>query len=271
MHPSFFIYSVLVYLQRCLVITLPHEILILIIVSFGAGTLGSLLGLGGGFIIGPALTFMSLAPSQVASTSLFGVFSNSVSATIAYSRQKRIDYSLGIKFSLFAVPGAIIGAYVSRFISLPEFKFYFALILIGTSIYILRKNALKERATKPSSAVMMLCYASSFFAGILASLFGVGGGVVFMPVMVGLLGMSVHSSAPTSQFILLISSIVGLLTHVALGHPDYLIAVILVGGAFAGGQLGAKISLTVRERILRILLAIGLFGAAAKFIGDILS
>jgi uncharacterized membrane protein YfcA len=115
---------------------------------------------------------------------------------------------------------------------------------------------------------MALCYASSFFAGILASLFGVGGGVIFVPVMVALLGMSVHSSAPTSQFILLLTSAIGLFTHVALGHPDYLIAAIIVVGAFAGAQLGAKLSLTIKERILQILLSIGLFAVAAKFIVD---
>jgi hypothetical protein len=78
----------------------------------------------------------------------------------------------------------------------------------------------------------------------------------------------VHSSAPTSQFILLISSTVGLFTHVALGHPDYLIAAIIVGGAFAGAQLGAKLSLTIKERVLQILLSIGLFAIAAKFLSD---
>jgi len=251
-----------------LAIVAVQDILILLIVSFGAGTLGSLLGLGGGFIMVPALTFMSLNPSQIASTSLFAVFSNAVSSTIAYTRQKRIDYLLGVKFAIFAIPGAIIGAYISSFISLPEFKLYFILVLIGTAIYILRKNTLKLRSAQRSHGVMILCYASSFLAGILVSLFGIGGGVIFVPVMVALLGMSVHSSAPTSQFILLISSTVGLFTHVALGHPDYLIAAIIVGGAFAGAQLGAKLSLTIKERVLQILLSIGLFAIAAKFLSD---
>lgn len=254
-------------MQSNLIIFALPEILILITISFAAGTLGSLLGLGGGFIIVPALTFMSLNPYQIAGTSLFAVFSSSGSSTFAYARQKRIDYVLGIKFSMFAVPGAVVGAYVSRLVSLPEFKIYFALVLIGTSIYILRKHTFKERA-RPSPAVMALCYASSFFAGILASLFGVGGGVIYVPLMVALLGMSVHTSAPTSQFILLVSSAAGLLSHIILGHPDYLLALILVGGAFAGGQLGAKISLRIRERILQILLSIGLLGVAVKFISD---
>lgn len=235
--------------------------------SFGAGTLGALLGLGGGFMIVPALTFLTLTPYQIASTSLFAVLSNSASSTIAYARQKRIDYSLGIRFAIFAVPGAIVGAYISRFISLPEFKLYFAFVMIGTAVYILQRSALRKRS-EPSHLTMILCYSASFFAGILASLFGIGGGVIFVPVMVALLGMSVHNSAPTSQFILLITSTVGMVTHIALGHPDYLLAAILVAGAFLGAQLGAKLSLTIKENLLRILLSIGLIGVAVKFIMD---
>ena len=247
-----------------------HELLILIAVSFGSGTLGALLGLGGGFIIVPSLTFMSFNPSQIASTSLFAVFSTSASSTLAYARQKRIDYSLGIRFALIAVPGAIIGAYISDFITMESFKLYFALVLIGTSVYIFRKSELgKEHKGSHSQAVMALCYVASFFAGILASLFGIGGGVIFVPLMVVLLGMSMHVSAPTSQFIFLISSVAGLASHVVLGHPDYLLALVLVAGAFAGAQVGAKISLRVRERLLQKLLSISLLAVAAKFIVDV--
>jgi len=249
---------------------LLQDVLILIAVSFGAGTLGSLLGLGGGFIIVPALTFMSFNPSQIASTSLFAVFSTSASSTLTYAKQKRIDYSLGIKFALIAIPGAIIGAYISDFITIESFKLYFGLVLIGTSIYILKKSALaREHKASHSSAVMALCYCASFFAGILSSLFGVGGGVVFVPLMVALLGMSMHVSAPTSQFIFLISSFVGLASHIVLGHPDYMLALILLAGAFAGAQLGAKISLRIKERLLQKLLSISLFAVAARLISDV--
>jgi uncharacterized membrane protein YfcA len=249
---------------------LLHDLLILIAVSFAAVTLGSLLGLGGGFIIVPALTFMSFNPYQIASTSLFAVFSTSASSTLTYAKQKRIDYSLGIRFALIAIPGAVVGAYISDFITIESFKLYFALVLIGTSVYILKKSTLaKDHKTSHSSAVMALCYAASFFAGILSSLFGIGGGVIFVPLMVALLGMSMHISAPTSQFIFLISSIAGLVSHVVLGHPDYLLALILAAGAFAGAQLGAKISLRVNENLLQKLLSISLFAVAARLMSDV--
>jgi hypothetical protein len=244
-----------------------QDLLILIFVSFAAGTLGSLLGLGGGFIIVPALTFLSFNPSQIASTSLFSVLSTSASSTIAYARQKRINYSLGIKFALISVPGAVIGAYISDFIDIGYFKLYFGLVLIGTSVYLLRKSSL-ERPVQRSSGIMVFCYIASFFAGILSSLFGVGGGVIFVPLMVAFLGMSMHISSPTSQFIILIASASGVVSHVAQGHPEYVQSLILIAGTFAGAQLGAKLLPIIKERVLQRLASIALFVVAARLISD---
>ncbi len=59
---------------------------LLLIIGVGAGILGSLIGIGGGIIISPALAFLGLAPAQVASTSLIAVSSTSSSSVIAYAR-----------------------------------------------------------------------------------------------------------------------------------------------------------------------------------------
>jgi len=79
-------------------------IIVLIAVGLGAGTLGSMIGVGGGIILVPALTFLGLSPTQTASTGLIAVASTSVSSTIEYSRQRRIDYRLGIEMAAFAIP-----------------------------------------------------------------------------------------------------------------------------------------------------------------------
>jgi hypothetical protein len=236
--------------------------IILTVVSLIAGILGSLLGLGGGFIIVPALSFMNIAPNQIASTSLFSVLATSSSSTIAYAKQKRIDYRLGIKFSIFAIPGSILGAYISDLISVESFKLYFAIILITTSIYMLIRKDIR----KNNKNLIFLAYMASFFAGFISSLFGIGGGVIYMPLMIGLLAMPAKISTATSQFILLISSISGLITHVYLGHPDYLLAVILIIGTFIGAQIGARISIKIKERLLKSLVSIALIVIAIRMI-----
>src|SRR5215210_543900 len=85
-------------------------LVILIAVGIAAGTLGSMLGVGGGIIMVPALTFLNVPPTQAASTSLIAVTSTSISSTIEYSRQKRIDYRLSLEMAACAIPGAVLGA-----------------------------------------------------------------------------------------------------------------------------------------------------------------
>jgi uncharacterized protein len=248
-------------------------LVLLLVVGLGAGTLGSMLGVGGGIIMVPALTFLNLPSTQAASTSLIAVMSTSISSTIEYSRQKRIDYALGLEMAASAIPGGVLGAILSGYLQEDSFKLYFGILLILTGLYISYKNSvLKDnRAKKRSMSLQVAVFAASFGAGVISSLFGVGGGIIFVPAMLLVLGLRMHRAAPTSQLTLMMTAIVGVFTHSVLGHPDYLQAVALSVGAFAGAQIGARLSLITREVQLQRLLGIVLMAVAITFILDGLS
>ena len=112
----------------------------LIPLGFIAGILGSMIGLGGGIIVVPVLTFLGFPPTLAASNSLFAAFSNAIASTISYSKQKRIEYSIGLKLGLLAIPGTILGAYISSDVTPEIFKILFGLILISSSVYIFLKR-----------------------------------------------------------------------------------------------------------------------------------
>lgn len=240
----------------------------LIPLGFVAGILGSVVGLGGGIIIVPVLTFFGFPPTLAASNSLFAAFSNAVSSTISYSRQKRIEYSIGLKLGLLAIPGTVLGALVSSDVTPGIFKILFGLVLISSSIYLFLKKKITSKEQTKSIQVMILAIGASFFAGIISSFFGIGGGIIFVPLMVVAMGMSMKNAAPTSQFILLLVSFSGLIIHSALGHPDYYQALFLAAGAFAGGLIGARLSLEIKERSLQILVSVILIVAAIKLFID---
>ena len=243
-------------------------VLILAAVGLGAGTLGSMLGVGGGIIMVPALTLLNVPPTQAASTSLIAVMSTSISSTIEYSRQKRIDYALGAEMAACAIPGGVLGAILSEYLLEDTFKLYFGILLILTGLYILYKNSvLKDRRAKRRSLPLQVAvFAASFGAGLISSLFGVGGGIVFVPAMLLVLGLTMHRAAPTSQLTLMMTAIAGVLTHSVLGHPDYLQAVVLSAGAFVGAQIGARLSRMTKDLLLQRLFAIILIAVATLFI-----
>jgi len=244
------------------------EYLWLLPLGFAAGVIGSMVGLGGGFVIVPILTFFGFSPPLAASDSLFAAFSNAVASTISYAKQKRIQYSIGLKLGLLSIPGTIVGALISDVITSSLFKILFGIVLLASSIYIFSKRRIHPTEYRLSKQIMVLSVAASFFAGIISSLFGIGGGTVFVPLMVIAIGLSMKLAAPTSQFILLFASASGMIAHALLGHPEFYQALFLSVGSFAGGIAGSRLSLKVEEKKLRIIVTIVLVIASIKLFID---
>ncbi|ABX12944.1 sulfite exporter TauE/SafE family protein [Nitrosopumilus maritimus] len=243
----------------------------LIPLGFAAGVLGSMIGLGGGVIVVPVLTFLGFPPTAAASNSLFAALSNAVASTMSYSKQKRIEYSLGLKLGLLSVPGTILGAIVSSDVGSDIFKALFGFVLIASAAYIFLRKKIESKEKKISLQMMIFAIGASFFAGIISSFFGIGGGIVFVPLMVVGMGMTMKKAAPTSQMILLFASSSGVIVHSLLGHPDFLQSGLLAIGSFIGGLVGARLSIDIKERSLQILVSVVILIAAGKLFFDSLT
>jgi uncharacterized membrane protein YfcA len=246
--------------------------IILILIGFGAGILGSLIGVGGGIIITPALTYMGFPPSVIASSSLIAVFATSISSTLTYVSKKYVNYWLGIKLALPAIPGSIIGGIFTNFVLLEDFKIYFAILLISVGIYILIKNKIISRTivTIPKPLLYSVLIFGNFGAGIISSFFGVGGGIIFVPILVIIYKMKMINASPTAQFTLLISTMTGLITHIMLEHPEYSYGILLALGSFFGAQIGSRSIQRINENILSKILSFSLIIIAINLIIDYL-
>ena len=243
----------------------------LIALGFAAGVLGSMIGLGGGIIVVPILTFFGFSPTLAASSSLFAALSNAAASTISYSKQKRIEFSLGLKLGLLTIPGTVLGAYVSSNVAPEIFKILFGFVLIASAIYIFLRKKIEDKKVNLSKQMMLFSIGASFFAGILSAFFGIGGGIIFVPLMVVGMGMAMKKAAPTSQLILLFASFSGVVVHTILGHSDFLFAGLLALGSFMGGLVGARLSVDIKERFLQITVSVVIIGAAIKMFIDSLS
>jgi hypothetical protein len=104
--------------------------------------------------------------------------------------------------------------------------------------------------------------AVGFFAGFIASVLGVGGGLVFVPTMVYLFGFAAHVATATSTSIIALTAIAGTASHAYYHDIRWAPAVTIAVGAIAGAQVGARIAPRVRSRQLMRLLSFGLFAGA---------
>ncbi|MBI5748631.1 MAG: sulfite exporter TauE/SafE family protein [Nitrospinae bacterium] len=264
------------------------DIIPILLIGVFIGTIGTLIGAGGGFIHVPILLiFYDFSPQHAIGTSMAVVYLNALSGTFSYMLQKRIDYEIGIKFSVAAVPGVFIGAMLSRSFDMNSFSLILGLLLslmsysifFGKRLSVVRVNALeqplKRRLIDASGQVysyapdMPVGLSVSFFVGIISGLFGIGGGIIHVPLMYSVLGMPIHLATATSHFILAITSLLGVITFMGLKYIDIDYAVLLGVGSIIGAYFGAKISLRTEAVIIKKIIALCLMLMAVRLIGGV--
>jgi uncharacterized membrane protein YfcA len=162
----------------------------------------------------------------------------------------------------FSIPGTIIGVQISNNFSMEQFSYLLGIILIGTAIYLLvRQKLYTNDSTKfdsdsnlrhlPLRKIRIIFLVTlSFIAGIISSSFGVGGGIIFVPILIMLMNFSVKTSTATSQFALIFTSFSGLILFIMQGTPDYQMGIVLSIGGIIGGTLGSQLSMRVKSSFI---------------------
>jgi uncharacterized membrane protein YfcA len=260
-----------------------YEYLILVALGFGIGGLGTLIGIGGGTYLVPALILLyGFEPKLATGTSLFFIFLNVLSGSISYLRLRRVDVKLGLILTIPTIPGAIIGAYLVGYIEHFTFRLLFAALLVWASLYLLLKPKAQSGSVKTGgygrkivdssgkvytySVNIPLGLVTSFVAGFASSMFGIGGGVLHVPIMIHILGMPVHVATTTSHFILVFTTLFGSITHSTLNNVSFEYAIFLGLGGVLGAQVGARVSSRVGDVKIKRLLGLTLLLVAIRLV-----
>ncbi len=109
--------------------------LLLFALAFFASVFGAMVGLGGGFILVPALRlFFGLAPAEAAGTSLVLIVASSASGAVAYLLQRRVHLKIGLLLAAGGLPGGVIGAMLSLHIAPRLFDWILAVLLFSVAV-----------------------------------------------------------------------------------------------------------------------------------------
>ncbi|HET9392405.1 MAG TPA: sulfite exporter TauE/SafE family protein [Candidatus Rubrimentiphilum sp.] len=236
----------------------------LFIAGLLASILGSMVGLGGGFIIVPVLRiFYGLSPPLAAGTSLALVIANSASASTSYLLQRRVHLRTGWLIAAGGIPGGILGAIAVKHASPRVFDWLFAAFLLAVSadIVINRERRLAHRTAGGQDNATGTLF-TGFAVGFVSSLFGVGGGVILIPSLLYFSTLPAHVIAATSQFAILLTSPVGFLTQLLQHDVAWNYVIPLVLGGILGGPIGARLSLRLKSPVLMLCVAGALTVAA---------
>jgi uncharacterized membrane protein YfcA len=107
------------------------DILLLVLIGFVAGTLGSLLGLGGGFLVVPALILLKGLDPRLATGTAVAVIVPTMLVTLwRRGVQGHVDWRLGILIAIGAVGGAFLGSWLAGTVSATAIRRIFAAVLL---------------------------------------------------------------------------------------------------------------------------------------------
>ena len=121
----------------------------LFVMGIMVGTVGALLGLGGGIFLVPLLTLIFHFPIRVAiGTSLVGIIATSAGVTAVAPRGHGADVSLALRLEVATTAGAIAGSYLTGVISTRVLEILFAIVVFLTASYLYYKSRKKTDLTK---------------------------------------------------------------------------------------------------------------------------
>lgn len=266
------------------------EWILLVLLGVVAAIFGSIVGLGGGIIIVPALLYT--APSLIGApiehavavgVSLSVLVVTALASTVSYSKRGLVDKRSALLLFITSGPGALLGAVITGKLPMGVFQLGFGLFMLGMAGLLIARDYMKpfskewpiKRELVDASGVRhsysygtLPALAIGFGVGLISGLFGIGGGSLFVPLMVLLFRFPAHVATATSMFVIFLSSILGSGMHAALGEMNWLLVLALVPGAWIGGKLGAYIALRMSGKGLLWLLRITLIALSIQLIWE---
>lgn len=257
----------------------PSAGVLLAVLGLAVAAYGSIIGAGGGFLLVPILLLLEPGESvhTLTSLSLAAVALNSLSGSVAYFRQGRVDVRSAAELAVAAIPGVLLGAWLTRFVPRTAFDAGFGLLLLALTVYlVLPFPAVSGAQVAPRNGVRrdwtdtsgqrhtyqfdrVTSWLIGLAEGFVSALAGIGGGPLIVPAIVRLLHFPVHIATATSTAVVTVAAVAGTGLHVAAGDFDFAAdRIVPLGvGVVVGAQAGAWLSRRLSHGIILRLLAGG--------------
>jgi uncharacterized protein len=257
--------------------------LILLIGGAAAGLFGSLLGLGGGILLVPIMTFaFGLPLREAVAISLVAVVVTSSASSAVYLERHVANLRLGMTLELFSAAGALVGGLLAFVLDERVIAGLFAILLLWTAVTMARRRepskaeatvvepvapdaSLADGVDAPDAAPFMtalsgpgyrvhslpLGMAGSLVAGLNSALLGVGGGIIKVPLMHVGMGVPLRVSAATSNMMMGITAVSSAVIYAVHGEIDPFIAGPIALGVFVGASTGPRVAHRIPISVLR--------------------
>ncbi len=259
-------------------------------ISYVAGLLGSLMGVGGGIIVVPALTLlMGVSIQKAIAASIISVIATSSGAASSYVSERITNMRLGMVLEVATVAGALTGACLAAVVSGRWLYVTFAVVLFYTVWTMVRPRGHRiEPAPDPLADRLRLHgsyldrslgkrvgytvsrtklgLAVSYVAGVASGLLGIGGGVLKVPVMNLAMGLPIKVCTATSNFMIGVTAATSAAVYLMRGEVLPFVAAPVAVGVLLGARTGARLMGGIKSGVIRMIFVAVLAVSAAQML-----
>lgn len=243
-----------------------------------AGTLGALLGIGGGVFLVPFLNAALGLPFNVASgVGLMTVIATSSVVSVRGAGRRVANLRLGMVLQIASSAGGLMGGvYVAR---LPHRALYIMFAAVTAAIAVImvsrldRRNVILDRSVDPGpfggrffeeesgqeivyrTRNLATAIVVSLAGGSVSGLLGIGGGILQVPALNAWCGVPLRAAAATSAVMIGVTAVASAPIYYARGDVVPLLAAAAVIGVLMGSRFGFWFAERARARWLKLLMA----------------
>ncbi len=226
------------------------------LIGIAAGLLSGAFGAGGGIVIVPLLVSVAGFDQRRASaTSLLAIIPTTITGSTIYFANGEVDLLAGAIIAAAAIVGSLWGTAILKRISLTWLRWLFIALLILVAIRMAFIEPVRGEPLAYSLPVLIGYLLIGLIMGLSSGLFGIGGGVIGVPALVGIMGISDLIAKGTSLLVMVPTSISGSIANVRNALVDWRAGVIIGVSAAAGSFGGALVAFALTARLSSILFA----------------
>lgn len=237
----------------------------LAVVGLIGGFLSGSFGVGGGIVMVPLLIWLTgMDQRRASATSLAAILPSVVIGSIGYLSHGEVDLVAAIALGAGTVPGALIGTRLLRILPIAALRWGFIalLVLIALRLIFIETDRGGDLSMTPLTITLLVLV--GVFTGIASGLFGVGGGVIMVPVLVAGFGAGDLVAKGTSLVAMIASSTVGTVANSRAKLVDLRAAMVVGAGGVSASYLGVLVALAMPARLSAVLFGALLLITAAQ-------
>ena len=261
--------------------------------SIVAGVFGSLLGLGGGTIVIPALTLLLHIDIRYAiGASVVSVIATSSGAAAAYVREHMTNLRVAMLLEIATTTGALSGAFLAGHIGVRWLYVIFGVVLGYSAIAMFRKRHALDAPVPPDALADRLRLHDSYYdeatgettqyrvthtplglalmyiAGVVSGLLGIGSGALKVPAMDLAMRLPIKVSTATSNFMIGVTAAASAGVYFSRGNIDPFIAAPVAAGVLLGATVGSRLLGKVSSNRIRGLFVVVLLYISAQMLWE---